>query len=142
MQADFKAAPTKCEQCHEDIHGGQFAGASKITPCATCHNSFQWKPSLFDHERRTSFSLKGAHQNLSCEACHKNVQMVSGKSVLFYKPTPKKLRGVPGAAPVEVTGTDGVELAAGGSTPVPGTPRMGNMSSSRLPRFGWAKVPP
>ena len=98
VQADFKAAPTKCEQCHEDIHGGQFAGASKITPCATCHNSFQWKPSLFDHERRTSFSLKGAHQNLSCEACHKNLQMVSGKSVLFYKPTPKNCAACHGPA--------------------------------------------
>jgi NAD-dependent SIR2 family protein deacetylase len=50
----------------------------------------KWKPSLFDHERRTAFSLKGAHENVRCEACHKNVQMVSGKSVLFYKPTPKE----------------------------------------------------
>jgi hypothetical protein len=97
VQADFKAAPTKCEQCHEDIHGGQFAGASKNTPCAACHDSFKWKPSLFDHER-TSFSLKGAHQNLRCEVCHKNVQMVSGKSVLFYKPTPKDCAACHGPA--------------------------------------------
>lgn len=88
--ADFKAAPTKCELCHEDIHGTQFANASKVTACADCHNSLKWKPSLFDHEHRTSFSLRGAHQNVRCEACHKNVQMVSGKSVLFYKPTPKE----------------------------------------------------
>jgi hypothetical protein len=89
VQADFKAAPTKCEQCHQDVHGLQFANASKITSCADCHNSFKWRPSLFDHERRTAFSLKGAHQNVRCEACHKNIQTVSGKSVLFYKPTPK-----------------------------------------------------
>lgn len=90
VQADFKAAPTKCEQCHEDIHGGQFAGSGKVTACADCHNSFKWKPSLFDHERRTAFSLKGAHQNTPCEGCHKYTQIVSGKKVLFYKPTPKE----------------------------------------------------
>ncbi len=90
VNADFKAAPTKCEQCHENIHGPQFANAANITPCADCHNSLRWKPSLFDHERRTTFSLKGAHQNVRCGACHKSTQMVSGKSVLFYKPTPKE----------------------------------------------------
>jgi hypothetical protein len=72
------------------VHGLQFANAAKITPCADCHNSTKWKPSLFNHETRTSFSLKGAHQNVRCEACHKATKMVEGKSVLFYKPTPKE----------------------------------------------------
>jgi hypothetical protein len=89
IHVDFKAAPTKCEQCHEDIHGAQFAKADRTTPCADCHNTGRWKPSLFDHETRTSFSLKGAHQNVRCEACHKSVRTVAGKEVLFYKPTPK-----------------------------------------------------
>jgi hypothetical protein len=79
MNVDFKAAPGKCEQCHDDVHGLQFANAAKVTPCADCHNSTKWKPSLFNHETRTSFSLKGAHQNVRCEACHKAT-----------KPTPKE----------------------------------------------------
>jgi hypothetical protein len=98
VQADFKAAPGKCEECHQDIHGAQFANASKITPCAECHNSFKWKPSLFDHERRTAFSLKGAHEKVRCEACHKDMQTVSGKSVLFYRPTPKECAACHGPA--------------------------------------------
>jgi hypothetical protein len=88
MNVDFKAAPTKCEECHEDPHGKQFAKGN-ATPCADCHNTAKWKPSLFDHERSTSFSLRGAHQTVRCEACHKEVRLVEGKSVLFYKPTPK-----------------------------------------------------
>ena len=88
MNVDFKAAPTKCEECHDDPHGRQFV-INGVTACADCHNTAKWKPSLFDHERRTSFSLKGAHQNVRCEACHKEVRLVESKSVLFYKPTPK-----------------------------------------------------
>lgn len=98
IHVDFKAAPERCEQCHEDIHGAQFANASRITPCADCHNSTKWKPSLFDHERRTSFSLKGAHQRVRCEDCHKTMRQVEGKSVLFYKPTPKECAACHGPA--------------------------------------------
>jgi hypothetical protein len=88
MNVDFKAAPTRCEDCHEDPHGKQFL-KDGVTACADCHNSAKWKPSLFDHERRTSFSLKGAHQNVRCEACHKENRVLEGKNVLYYKPTPK-----------------------------------------------------
>jgi predicted CXXCH cytochrome family protein len=88
INVDFKSAPTKCEECHEDPHGKQFA-KNAITSCGECHNTAKWKPSLFDHETRTSFPLQGAHRNVSCESCHKAHQMVEGKPVLFYKPTPK-----------------------------------------------------
>jgi hypothetical protein len=88
VNVDFKAAPTKCEDCHRDVHGGQFA-KEQITHCVDCHNTLKWKPSLFDHERRTTFSLKGAHQNVRCADCHKLTKQVAGKSVLFYNPTPK-----------------------------------------------------
>lgn len=89
LHVDFKAASSKCEDCHEDVHGRQFA-KGPVTPCADCHNSAKWKPSLFDHDQRTSFSLQGAHRNVKCEACHKLIRMLDGKAVLFYKPTPKE----------------------------------------------------
>ena len=87
--ADFVAAPTQCEQCHQNVHGDQFAKGG-VTSCAECHNSARWKPSLFDHEKRTSFSLQGVHSNVSCDGCHKLMRAVDGKQVLFYKPTPKQ----------------------------------------------------
>jgi hypothetical protein len=86
---NFRVAPTQCEGCHEDIHGQQFRRAS-ATGCAGCHTSAKWKPSLFDHDKRTTFPLEGAHRNVRCDACHKSVREVEGKSVLFYKPTPKE----------------------------------------------------
>ena len=86
---DFRRAPTACEQCHDDIHGGQFARGRPVTPCAECHNSTRWKPSLFDHDRRTSFSLQGAHRNVRCGQCHQLKKVIAGNPVLFYSPTPK-----------------------------------------------------
>jgi len=89
INADFRQAPTKCEDCHHDIHGRQFTKAEETTPCADCHNAAKWKPSLFDHDKRTQFALAGAHKNVRCADCHKLFRDVDGKPVLFYKPTPK-----------------------------------------------------
>lgn len=88
INVDFKAAPTQCEDCHENVHGKQFAQGD-VTRCAECHNSMKWRPSLFDHEKRTAFPLRGAHQNVRCADCHKLTKVVGTKTVLFYKPTPK-----------------------------------------------------
>jgi hypothetical protein len=88
LNVDFKTAPTRCEDCHEDIHGKQFA-RGQVTACADCHSSMKWRPSLFDHEKRTEFPLRGAHQNVRCADCHKLTRLIAGKSVVFYKPTPK-----------------------------------------------------
>jgi hypothetical protein len=87
--ADFKAAPLKCEGCHTDAHGAQFE-AGGVTSCVDCHNSSKWKPSLFNHDTRTSFPLQGVHRNVRCDGCHKLRRNVDGKQVLFYKPTPKE----------------------------------------------------
>jgi hypothetical protein len=95
---DFRVAPRKCEECHEDIHGTQFANAQRITPCADCHNSARWKPSLFDHDKRTAFSLQGAHRNVRCGQCHQLTKLIAGKKVLFYKPTPKDCAACHGPA--------------------------------------------
>ncbi len=96
--ADFRAAPRKCEECHQDIHGAQFVHtADHVTPCADCHNSLKWKPSLFDHDKRTTFPLQGVHRNVRCEGCHKLMREVDAKQVLFYKPTPRECAACHGA---------------------------------------------
>ena len=92
MHADFKTAPSQCEDCHDDPHGLQFARAAaggRVTRCAECHTTEKWRPSLFDHEK-TAFSLKGPHLNTPCKGCHSNFHEVEGAQVLFYKPTPTK----------------------------------------------------
>jgi hypothetical protein len=88
-QISFKTAHTQCSACHQDAHAGQFAKAGLSEDCAKCHNTIAWKPSLFDHERGSTFSLKGAHKNVSCDLCHKLFKTIDQKRVLFYKPTPR-----------------------------------------------------
>ena len=96
LHVNFKSAPNKCEDCHEDPHGKQFAKAG-ITTCIDCHNSAKWKPALFDHDKLTRFPLQGVHRNVRCEACHKEVRMVDTKNILFYKPTPTECAACHGA---------------------------------------------
>lgn len=86
LHVSFRAAPSNCEECHENPHGPQFARGG-ATRCAECHTATKWRPSLIDHEK-TAFSLKGAHQNVRCGACHTNVKEFNGKPVLVYKPAP------------------------------------------------------
>lgn len=93
----FRSAPARCEGCHTDIHGGQFAGQGRFTDCSSCHGLFRWKPSLFNHNVHTRFSLLGAHQRVPCAGCHKTTRIVQGKPVLFYKPTPRQCKDCHGA---------------------------------------------
>ena len=97
IHVDFRAAPTKCEDCHEEVHGGQFAESQKVTACDSCHNVAKWKPSTFDHTRRSPFSIQGAHINVRCNDCHKLMKDVAGKPVRFYKPTPRECEACHGA---------------------------------------------
>jgi hypothetical protein len=90
LNVDFSAAPEQCEGCHEDPHGAQFVRSGLRIECASCHNSNRWKPSLFDHNTRTSFKLEGVHANVRCTECHKSTREVGGKKVLFYSPTPRE----------------------------------------------------
>lgn len=59
----------KCTNCHTDVHEGKFG-----TDCLKCHNhdSFTHNVRLnnFNHDA-TRFPLKGMHQTLECNECHK-----------------------------------------------------------------------
>jgi hypothetical protein len=69
----FAGTPKDCASCHDDPHGGQFAREMKKNGCATCHGvaSFQIRP--FDHARRASYRLEGAHAKATCARCHRPV---------------------------------------------------------------------
>jgi hypothetical protein len=71
---------TTCAGCHknDDAHHGQFSKS-----CGDCHDSRSWAGGRFDHDK-TDFKLTGAHQSLTCDACH-----VGG----HYKATPKSCVG-------------------------------------------------
>ena len=73
---DFKAAPTLCQDCHQDtFHKGRLG-----PDCASCHSSKGWLLWHFDHNTQTRFALTGAHVGLDCHACH--AKAVTGKPTL------------------------------------------------------------
>jgi hypothetical protein len=96
----FGGAPKVCETCHADPHARQFARNGSAPGCEQCHQPGKWRPSQFDHEK-TAFSLRGAHQQVKCAACHKNLREVEGKQVLYYLPVPKECAACHGALPVK-----------------------------------------
>jgi hypothetical protein len=63
----YTDAPKKCAGCHaeQDVHKGRMG-----SQCETCHSARDWRLWDFDHAKRTSFALTGAHTTLKCEACH------------------------------------------------------------------------
>lgn len=92
----FRAAPKQCSGCHNDPHAGQFAARKEAADCSGCHDPARWKPAQFDHDKRTPFSLEGAHRNVRCDECHKLTRDVEGKTVVFYKPTPRECKACHG----------------------------------------------
>lgn len=94
---DFGAVPVECAGCHEDPHGRQFEREGR-TDCADCHAPAKWVPSTFDHDRRTAFSLEGAHRNVPCRGCHAVTRPIDGKAVVFYRPTPSACEACHGKA--------------------------------------------
>jgi hypothetical protein len=39
--------------------------------CENCHNTRAWSVWEFDHDRRSTYRLDGAHRKVACESCHK-----------------------------------------------------------------------
>lgn len=84
-----KRRSTACRSCHEadSPHGTQFASRQDGGACERCHGVAAFVPaSRFDHERDTSFPLKGAHAAVACVACHKTETLVAGKTRVVYRP--------------------------------------------------------
>ncbi len=77
----FKDLTHDCEDCHEDIHFGQFKEDDK-TDCSRCHTPENWVSLKFDHET-TRFPLKGAHSKVQCFECHKIVKSGTNRYVQF-----------------------------------------------------------
>jgi hypothetical protein len=64
----FKDAPRDCYACHkkEDKHKLKFG-----VKCENCHNTRGWTVWDFNHDKRTTYKLDGAHIKVTCESCHK-----------------------------------------------------------------------
>ena len=65
----YKRREETCEGCHSDPHAGQFD--SKYGGCLSCHEKHRFRPVAFGRkEHFAEYELTGAHQAVSCTACH------------------------------------------------------------------------
>jgi hypothetical protein len=80
VRQKFSGLSQDCSVCHADRHYNQFAKGG-VTNCNDCHDTGNWKPSKFDHNK-TAFKLDGKHINVACEKCHKKQQE---GSVSYFK---------------------------------------------------------
>ena len=77
----------KCEECHEDIHGGQFMNPGSERDCSACHSISRWSAGSFDHNK-TRFPLDGSHDKVRCAQCHTAQTEKDGKLIRLYRGTP------------------------------------------------------
>ncbi len=64
----YKSTPMDCYSCHkkDDHHKGVFG-----PKCELCHQERNWKTSTFDHDKDTTYRLKGRHAKVKCDSCHR-----------------------------------------------------------------------
>jgi len=70
----FKPRPTNCFGCHPEpkVHKGQYG-----TQCEQCHSTKTFEDIKPLHDVG-DFSLKGMHDNIACERCHKDTRPLAG----------------------------------------------------------------
>jgi hypothetical protein len=70
----FKPRPTNCYGCHPEpkVHKGQYG-----TQCEQCHSTASFEDIKPLHDVG-DFALKGMHDNIACERCHKDTRPLAG----------------------------------------------------------------
>ena len=74
----FKPRPKTCFGCHPEpaVHKGQYG-----TACEQCHSTRTWEDIKPLHDVG-DFSLRGAHNNIACERCHRDNRPLAGSGNL------------------------------------------------------------
>jgi hypothetical protein len=98
----FSATHDRCEPCHADPHGGQFAARGEGGRCSACHTPERFTPATgFDHDRDAAFALAGAHRNVPCASCHR-APAGSADAVVRYRPLTRRCRDCHGGAAKDI----------------------------------------
>jgi hypothetical protein len=89
----FTEKRERCEACHENPHGDQFARRRDRGACDGCHGLASFRPApRFDHDRDSSFPLEGAHRNVACHRCHPMRSDPGGRAQVVWRPIPSACR--------------------------------------------------
>ena len=93
-QITFRGTTRTCGSCHADVHDGQFQTASESKPdCGRCHTTTNWRPTGFDHQKHSTFTLRGAHERVPCKMCHEKHRLAGTRQISIYRGTPRKCQG-------------------------------------------------
>lgn len=60
-----------CQDCHTNVHRGQFSPTQTDKSCAACHDTVSFKKLLPFNHSKTRFTLTGKHAETKCADCHK-----------------------------------------------------------------------
>ena len=77
-----------CRACHKDRHAAQFTANEPIKKCNDCHTAEQFRIDDFNHDKKTSYPLEGAHKKVACNLCHVQ-QTIKDIVVARYRPLGK-----------------------------------------------------
>lgn len=69
----MRPAFDRCDACHADEHGGQFAGRAAGDDCSACHDESRFSPARFGMTEHadTDWPLEGSHLAVACMDCHR-----------------------------------------------------------------------
>jgi hypothetical protein len=87
----------RCEACHQNPHGTQFAVRRDKGACVACHSALTFRPAIrFDHNRDAAYPLEGAHAKVACNRCHPAKKDAAGRAMVIYRPVPKDCKSCHG----------------------------------------------
>ena len=83
----YKIEFAKCTDCHQDVHGRQFAQAPYNGQCESCHVVKGFQPSTYSFalHQKSRFPLAGAHLAVTCSECHTVAPGRYEKKVVPYR---------------------------------------------------------
>ncbi len=86
----FEAKLT-CADCHQSVHGAQFDSRKDQGRCEACHTEDAFAPAgKFDHDRDAALPLRGGHQKVPCQSCHRSEPGPNGTTRVVYRPVASK----------------------------------------------------
>ncbi|MCP4604738.1 MAG: hypothetical protein GY847_30160 [Proteobacteria bacterium] len=77
--------PRECDECHKDIHAGQFGLTKPVYKCDKCHDAKSFKIPKFDHQKLTDYPLEGKHKKVKCAKCHPTETLTDGTKSIRYR---------------------------------------------------------
>jgi hypothetical protein len=78
---------SKCMDCHDDYHQGQFKSRAQKGACEECHSESGFTPAKFTLQQHNQgrYPLIGAHLAVPCIACHKKITIGRNAETLQFK---------------------------------------------------------